>query len=41
MRGEGADRPVVVMKPSNVGGARGPACSAKDIGQPEKGGAGG
>lgn len=38
MRGEGADRPVVAMKPGNAGGARGPACPALAVGQPVRGG---
>jgi hypothetical protein len=40
MRGEGADGPVVAMKPGNAGGARGPDSLAKDAGQPAMGGAG-
>jgi hypothetical protein len=38
-RGTGADRLVVVMKPGNAGGAKGPDLPAKDGGQPEMGGA--
>jgi hypothetical protein len=40
MRGEGADGPVVAMKPGNAGGARGPDSLAEDVGQPAMGGAG-
>jgi hypothetical protein len=40
MRGEGADGLVVVMKPGNAGGAKGPNSSAEDASQPEMGGAG-
>ena len=39
MRGEGADRPVVVLKPSNAGGAKGSTCPAEHVGQPARGGA--
>jgi hypothetical protein len=39
MRGGGTDRPVVVMKPGNAGGAKGSACPALGAGQPAKGGA--
>ena len=39
MRGEGADGPVVAMKPGNAGGAKGPDFLAED-GQPAMGGAG-
>jgi hypothetical protein len=38
MRGEGADGPVVVTKPGNAGGAKGPNSPANDAGQPEMGG---
>jgi hypothetical protein len=41
MRGEGADGPVVAMKPGNTGGARGPDNRAEGSGQPERGGADG
>jgi hypothetical protein len=37
-QGEGADRPVVAKKPSNVGGAKGPDYPASGIGQPARGG---
>ena len=40
MRGEGADEPVVAMKPGNAGGAKGPNFLAKGTGQPAMGGAG-
>jgi hypothetical protein len=40
MRGEGADGPVVAMKPGNAGGARGPDSPANGVGQPAMGGAG-
>ena len=40
MRGEGADGLVVVMKPGNAGGAKGPGFPGKDTGQPAMGGAG-
>lgn len=40
MRGEGADGPVVVMKPGNAGGAKGPSSLAAGVGQPAMGGAG-
>jgi hypothetical protein len=40
MQGLGADGFVVVMKPGNSGGAKGPDFSAKETGQPETGGAG-
>lgn len=33
MRGEGADGPVVAMKPGNAGGAKGPDDLAEGIGQ--------
>ena len=39
MRGEGADGPVVVMKPGNAGGAKGSAGPAEGDGQPARGGA--
>jgi hypothetical protein len=39
MHGAGADGFVVVMKPGNAGGAKGPDLPAKDGGQPEMGGA--
>jgi hypothetical protein len=39
MRGEGADRPVVVLKPGNAGGAKGSTCPAEHVGQPARGGA--
>ena len=39
MRGGGADRPVVVMKPGNAGGAKGPDDLAEGTGQPAMGGA--
>ncbi len=39
MRGGGADRPVVVMKPGNAGGAKEPDDLAEGIGQPAMGGA--
>jgi hypothetical protein len=39
MRGEGADGPVVAMKPGNAGGAKEPADSADGRGQPARGGA--
>lgn len=38
MRGEGADGPVVVTKPGNAGGAKGPDTLAVDAGQPVMGG---
>jgi hypothetical protein len=38
MRGEGADGPVVVMKPGNAGGAKGPDSPAGDASQPVMGG---
>ena len=34
MRDDGADWFVVVVKPGNAGGAKGPACPALDGGQP-------
>jgi hypothetical protein len=37
MRGEGADRLVVAMKPGNAGGAKESACSALGVGQPARG----
>jgi len=37
-RGEGADRPVVVMKLGNASGAKGPNCPANAVGQPARGG---
>ncbi len=40
MRGEGADGLVVVMKPGNAGGAKGPNFLADGAGQPAMGGAG-
>ena len=40
MRGEGADGLVVVLRPGNAGGAKGPDSPAEDGGQPEMGGAG-
>jgi hypothetical protein len=40
MRGTGADGFVVAKKSGNVGGAKGPDLLAKDLGQPETGGAG-
>ena len=39
MRGEGADGLVVVVKPGNAGGAKGPDDLAEGVGQPEMGGA--
>ena len=39
MRGEGADEPVVAMKPGNAGGARGLDSPAEGAGQPGTGGA--
>ena len=39
MRGEGADGPVVAVKPGNAGGAKGPDTLAADTGQPAMGGA--
>jgi len=39
MRDEGADGPVVAMKPGNAGGAKGPDTLAADMGQPVMGGA--
>ena len=39
MRGEGADGPVVAMKPGNAGGARGPDDLAEAVSQPAMGGA--
>ena len=39
MRSTGADGFVVVMKPGNAGGAKGPDFPAEDGGQPEMGGA--
>jgi hypothetical protein len=39
MRGGGADRPVVVMKPGNAGGAKGLDDLAEGEGQPAMGGA--
>ena len=39
MRGEGTDGPVVVMKPGNAGGAKGPDSPAEAAGQPAVGGA--
>jgi len=39
MRGEGADRPVVVMMLGNTGGAKGSTCPAEQVGQPARGGA--
>lgn len=41
MRGAGADGSVLVTKPSNAGGAKGPDSPAEAVGQPEMGGAGG
>jgi len=38
MRGEGTDGPVVVMKPGNAGGARGPDSPADGVDQPAMGG---
>ncbi len=38
MRGEGADRLVVAMKPGNAGGAKGSSCPASAMCQPERGG---
>ena len=40
MRGEGADGPVVAMKPGNAGGAKGSNSPASGTGQPVTGGAG-
>ena len=39
MRGTGADGFVVAVRPSNLGGAKGPDLPAKEIGQPATGGA--
>lgn len=39
MRGEGADGLVVVQKPGNAGGAKGPHDLAEDVSQPAMGGA--
>jgi hypothetical protein len=39
MRGTGADRLVVVVRPSNEGGAKGSDRSALIVGQPAMGGA--
>jgi hypothetical protein len=39
MRGEGADGLVLVMKPGNAGGAKGPDLLASGSGQPAMGGA--
>jgi len=39
MRGGGTDRPVVVVKPGNAGGAKGSDDLADGIGQPAMGGA--
>ncbi len=39
MRGEGADGPVVAMKPGNAGGAKRPADFVEGVGQPVMGGA--
>ena len=39
MRGEGADEPVVVLKPGNAGGAKGLDDLAEGLGQPALGGA--
>jgi hypothetical protein len=39
MRGTGTDGFVVVLRPSNAGGAKEPDLSAKDTGQPATGGA--
>lgn len=39
MRGEGADGPVVAMKPVNAGRAKGPDSPADGVGQPAMGGA--
>ena len=39
MRGEGADEPVVAVKPGNAGGAKGLDDLADGVGQPEMGGA--
>ncbi len=39
MRGTGADRLVVAMKPGNAGRAKGSGRSAMRVGQPEMGGA--
>jgi hypothetical protein len=38
MRGEGADGPVVAVKPGNAGGAKGSAGPAEGDGQPARGG---
>jgi len=38
MRGTGADRPVVVVKPGNAGGAKGAGCPGLPGGQPSQGG---
>lgn len=38
MRSDGADWPVVVMKPGNSGGAKGPDRPVSGWGQPERGG---
>ena len=40
MRGEGTDGSVLVTKPGNAGGAKGPDSSAEGAGQPVMGGAG-
>jgi len=40
MRGAGADGFVVARKPGNAGGAKEPGLLAKEVGQPETGGAG-
>jgi len=40
MRGEGAVGSVLVTKPGNAGGAKGPDSSAEGAGQPVMGGAG-
>ena len=39
MRGTEADGSVLVTKPGNAGGAKGPDSPAKDGGQPKMGGA--
>jgi hypothetical protein len=39
MRGGGTDRPVVVVKPGNAGGAKGPDDLANGASQPAMGGA--
>ncbi len=41
MQGEGADGLVVVKKPGNAGGAKGPHSPAEVAGQPFMGGTGG